>query len=88
MYEDIGGGHLYMIGVERESPEFSGLQLENPELLPLGTPGQVSYYRGTNVKTRFKGKIFYAILLDSCEDIHDQSLAIFKELFDNQMVIE
>ncbi|MGE5317574.1 MAG: tetratricopeptide repeat protein [Chloroflexota bacterium] len=88
MYQDIGGGHLYMIGIERNTPTYPGLLLENPATLPDGKAGQVNYYNADNSKNRFNGKIFYMIMLDSCEDIHDQSLAIFKALFDNQIIIE
>lgn len=88
MYQDIGGGHLYMIGVERTAPKYPGLLLENPVTLPQGSSDQVSYYNASNSKNRFNGKIFYAIMLDSCEDINEQSLTIFKTLFNNQIIIE
>jgi hypothetical protein len=88
MYIDIGGGHLYMIGIERNAPKYPGLLLENPVTLPKGTASEVNYYRAADSKDRFKGKIFYAIMLDSCEDINEQSFAIFKSLFDNQIIIE
>ncbi|HLN74001.1 MAG TPA: hypothetical protein VK205_11950 [Prolixibacteraceae bacterium] len=88
MYEDIGGGHMYMIGIERNMPAYPGLLLESPATLPDGKAGQVNYYTADDCKNRFKGKIFYMIILDSCEDIHDQSFAIFKAIFDNQIIIE
>ena len=88
MYQDIGGGHLYMIGVERKMPEYPGLLLESPVTLPKGTSDQVNYYTASESKNRFNGKIFYAIMLDSCEDINEQSFAIFKTLFDKQIIIE
>ncbi len=88
MYQDIGGGHLYMIGVERTEPKYPGLLLENPVSLPKGNSTEVTYYRPTESQDRFEGKIFYAIMLDSCEDINEQSLAIFKTLFNSQLIIE
>lgn len=88
MYQDIGGGHLYMIGIERNAPNYPGLLLENPATMPKGNAGEVTYYTASDSKDRFKGKIFYAIMLDSCEDINEQSLAIFKTLFNNQIIIE
>lgn len=88
MYQDIGGGHLYMIGIERTAPKYPGLLLENPVTLPKGSSEQVTYYTASNSKDRFQGKIFYAIMLDSCEDINEQSLTIFKELFNSQIIIE
>lgn len=87
MYPEVGGGHMYMIGIEREAPKYPGLLLEAPAILPEGNSAEVSYYRAGESKDRFKGRIFYAIMLDSCEDIHEQSFSIFKAFFD-QMVIE
>lgn len=87
-YQDIGGGHMYMVGIERSAPKYPGLLLENPFELPQGKKDDVTHYRASDSNNRFKGKIFYAIMLDSCEDIHDQTLAIFKNLFDNQITIE
>jgi len=88
MYQNIGGGHLYMIGIERTTPKYPGLLLENPSILPQGNSDQVTYYTASNSKDRFRGKIFYAIMLDSCEDINEQSLLIFKQLFNSQIIIE
>ena len=88
MYKDIGGGHMYMIGVERKAPGYPGLLLERPVGFPKGNSGQVSFYSYPEYKDRFKGRIFHAIMLDSCEDIHEQSLSIFKNMFENQIIIE
>ena len=88
IYENMGGGHMYMIGIERNVPKYPGLLLEEPVKFPDGKSGQTTFYTTPDYKSRFKGKIFYAILLDSCENIHDQSLAIFKALFENQIIIE
>ncbi len=87
MYQNHGGGHLYMIGVERDAPKYPGLLLEDATALPQSNAG-MSYYRASDSKDRFKGKLFYAVMLDSCEDIHEESLAILKTLFDNQIIIE
>lgn len=88
IYKDMGGGCIYMIGVERNSPMYPGLLLENPATIPDGNKGKVSYFRATDSKGRFEGRIFYAIMLDCCEDINEQSLAVFKTLFNNQIIIE
>lgn len=88
IYPEMGGGHLHIIGVERNAPAYPGLLLEIPQDLPNGDSGKVNYYRATNSKGRFKGKIFYAFLLDTCEDIHEQSLAVFKAFIEEQVVLE
>jgi hypothetical protein len=89
IYQDMGGGHLYVVGVERNEPKYAGLLLEEPIPLPENAEKEkVIYYRASESKDRFKGKIFYAILLDSCEDIHEKSFSIFKSYFENQIIIE
>jgi tetratricopeptide (TPR) repeat protein len=88
IYQEIGGGHLYMIGIERKMPEYSGLLLENPLSLPSGEKDKMTYYTVSGGKNRFKGRIFYLVMLDTCEDIHEESYAVFKKFFDQQMVIE
>lgn len=88
MYQNLGGGHLYMIGVERKMPEYHGLLLENPMSLPDGGKTEVTYYTVSDSKNRFKGRLFYLIMLDTCEDIHEQSFLVFKNFFDNQIIIE
>lgn len=88
MYQNLGGGHLYMIGIERNAPKYPGLLLENPEAIPEGNAGQINYYSTNESQGRFEGKIFYVLILDSCEDINEQSFSIFKSLFDNRLIIE
>jgi len=88
IYHDIGGGHLFMIGIERKMPDYPGLLLEAPVTLPKGTTDKVNFYTASDSKNRFKGNIFYVIMLDSCEDINEQSFTIFKTLFEKQIIIE
>ncbi len=88
MYPEIGGGHMYIIGIERNAPKYAGLLLESPVVLPKGNAGEFTYYTASGSKDRFNGKIFYALILDSCEDINEQSLKVFKSLFDHQIIIE
>jgi len=88
MYADIGGAHLYVIGIERDKPKYPGMLLENAIDLPKTKASGINYYTAGKVKDRFEGRIFYAIMLDSCEDINVESLAIFKKLFDQQIIIE
>lgn len=87
-YEDIGGAHLYLVGIERNSPKYPGLLLESPINFSNEDSGQIKYYVASNSIDRFNGKIFYVFMLDSCEDINEQSLTIFKQLFNNQIIIE
>jgi len=77
-----------MVGIERKVPDYPGLILESPVALSGGEMGKVSYYTASNSKNRFKSRIFYLIMLDTCEDIHEQSFAVFRTLFDKQIIIE
>jgi hypothetical protein len=88
MYPNVGGMHAYMIGIERDAPKYPGLLLESPATIPTNNSGQMQAYRAQRSMKRFTGKIFYIIMLDSCEDIHEQSYSIFKDFFDNQLIIE
>ena len=89
MYSDIGGAHMYMIGVERDAPAYPGFLLESPYNIPKSTDGSsLGFYSPKPAKARFSGKIFYAILLDSCGDIHEASAAIFRHFFEEELVIE
>jgi tetratricopeptide (TPR) repeat protein len=87
-YQDIGGGRFYMIGIERKMPQYPGLLLEAPVAISQEGSGELTYYTASKTKDRFKGKIFYALILDSSEDINDQSYTIFKSFFENQLIIE
>lgn len=85
----MSGGHMYMVAVERDMPKYPGLLLENPiYTINENAVAGMNYYAEKNNTTRFKGKIFYTFLLDTCEDINDESLKVFKRFFDQQLVIE
>jgi tetratricopeptide (TPR) repeat protein len=89
MYPEIGGGHFHIVGIEREAPAYPGLVLEEPQNLPSsGEKERPNFYRPSQERTRFSGKIFYVLLLDTCEDIHDASYAVFRKLIQEQLVIE
>jgi hypothetical protein len=88
MYKEIGGGHMSMIGIKRIPPDYPGLILEEPAIIPKNGSSEISYYRATESLDRFKGNIYYAIMLDACEDIYSEAFDIFKEVFDKQIIIE
>jgi hypothetical protein len=86
-YADMGGGHFYLVGVEREAPDFPGLLLEQPKEIP-GKSGEMQFFSPGKSQERFGNRIFYAFMLDTCEDIHTDSLAVFKDFFEKQVVLE
>jgi len=89
MYKEIGGAHMNMLGIKREQPPYPGLKREEPLAIPKdGKTGEVTYYRVGNSMDRFTGTLYYAIMLDACEDIYPQAFKVFTDMFNNQIVIE
>jgi tetratricopeptide (TPR) repeat protein len=88
LYKKIGGARNYMIGIERKSPPYPGLELEQPQTVPEGKSGEKSFYRPHQLQERFGDTIFYLILLDTCGDIHDESFKVFMNLFENHLILE
>jgi hypothetical protein len=90
MYSHMGGAHLYIIGVERASPEYPGLLLETPSGFPDPADGDTGtkYYTSPDIKDRINDRMFYIFILDTCEDIHDKCLPLFKNLLNSQVILE
>jgi hypothetical protein len=89
MYTDIGGGHMYAIAIERNLPAYPGMAIEEPQDLPKSGKGSgMTYYRSNRSFGRLSNKLYYLILLDSCEYIHEESLAVFEDFLENRLVIE
>lgn len=88
IYANMGGSHNYVIAVERAAPDYPGMLLEAPMPLPKNNNKDFAYYRAAQKYARVKEKLYYMILLDTCEDIHTESLAVFKEFLKNGITIE
>jgi hypothetical protein len=88
MYSDIGGAHIRVLGIERDEPQYPGLLLERPMKVPSASDTELSFYRASVSLDRFKGRIFYAVMLDVCEDIYEDANAVFYKVFKEQTVIE
>lgn len=88
MYKDIGGAHMQMVGIKRQRPKYAGLVLEQPLSIPQGESNKLTFYAAGDSKDRFDGVIYYAVMLDACEDIYDEAYALFKEMFEKQIIIE
>lgn len=87
IYKSIGGGHMYMMAIARDEPETPGMLLETANAFPGGN-GKIAYYTAEQYYSRVKGKLYYLVLLDSCDYIHDESLAVFKDFVENGLLIE
>lgn len=76
VYSEEGGARLLVACFERDEPRYRGVRLEEPQE-SSNTSGDVQY-RALNADrlfTRFKGKMFYLILLDCTESIFEKSLS-------------
>ena len=83
VYTDRGGAHIHYIGIERDYPPYPGLALEEQPQEIKGDPGKVAFYRMGMTRTRFPGRIFYLLILDTCEDIHEGSWNAFQQFVAN-----
>jgi tetratricopeptide (TPR) repeat protein len=88
MYQNMGGGHLYTIGIERNEPKYAGLAIEEVLPMPKQSDNNLKFLKAGESKNRFKGKIFYSIILDASEDIHDEALITLKRFFEENLTIE
>jgi tetratricopeptide (TPR) repeat protein len=88
MYQEIGGAHMHMIGIKRERPKYAGLLLEQPMTIPQRETNKMTFYKAGDIKDRFDGQIYYAVMLDACEDIYVEAYKLFKETFEKQIIIE
>jgi hypothetical protein len=53
-----------------------------------GKAGVVNFFTIGSSRSRFPGRIFYFFILDTCEDIHEESWNIFRTLVTKQMAID
>lgn len=88
MYADIGGGHMQVIGLERSKPKYPGMLLEKPSKIEAPTSSEPTFYQATGSMDRFEGRVFYAIMLDTCEDIYEEASQVYHEVLAKRTVIE
>ena len=87
-YVEMGGARFYMYALERDMPAYPGFALETKSDVKLKSDGQISMFSPSEVQNRMDGKIYYLFLLDTCEDIHDESFKQFLHLIQKDLVIE
>lgn len=88
MYADIGGGHMQVIGLERSTPKYPGMLLEKPSKIKAPTSSEPTFYQALGSMDRFEGRIFYAIMLDTCDDIYQEASQVYYEVLTKRSVIE
>jgi|WetSurMetagenome_2_1015567.scaffolds.fasta_scaffold00352_11 hypothetical protein len=87
-YPEHGGAHHIVVGIERNAPKYPGLLLEDMAVYSDGSTGEPKNYSHVALKDRFRGRMFYTILLDTSEDIFDESFRVFKRMYDDRIIIE
>jgi hypothetical protein len=90
VYPENGGAHIYAVAFERDMPQFPGAKLELPFdfLNSAEKNGEIHYYTAKDRFSRVNGKIFYLVLLDTCEDINKKSIAVFNDFLTNRFIVE
>jgi tetratricopeptide (TPR) repeat protein len=84
VYTNIGGSHTFAIAFERYPPEFPGMKLEEVTQIPV-KPG-MQYYSMPRKYGHLNKKIYYLVLLDTCEYIKDKSLDTFNDFLSGLVV--
>lgn len=79
MYTSFGGGHMHIIGFEKNKPEYPGLLIESPLNLSSNANSDQAFYKTNSTYTRVNGKIYYAVVLDTCADIYLKSFRVFED---------
>lgn len=87
-YKDRGGARGIILGFQRSCPPNPGLILERPISLTADKKQVASYFRFNTSLNRFKQPIQYVIMLDTCEEIYQESVQLLKDWFEKQLVIE
>lgn len=87
-YKFGGGSHGHLVGIERDMPAWPGMALENYAEELNASPDGMSIFKQARTKRRFKGKVFYCFVLDTCEDIHEKSWDLFKQLITQETIVE
>jgi hypothetical protein len=89
LYPEMGGGHMWLVGLEREEPRYPGLIFEYPTQPNQEKNEQgMNYYHPSETIGRFPGKIQYLFLLDTCEEIYEPSMEFFIRFLNERLILE
>ena len=86
IYPGQGGAHILIAFISRNEPEFPGVKLEHP-VYPTDKKG-VNYYRAAEKFNRWKGKIFYSLMLEVTESVYPSALKDFENFLNNNLILE
>ncbi|WP_169311847.1 tetratricopeptide repeat protein [Gracilinema caldarium] len=74
-YAHMGGAHGYMTFLTLPASPESGLQLEIPQIFVSGS--EKSFYKPNEIYDRMDHPVHIGIILDSCEEVYEESKAIY-----------
>jgi len=86
LYPGQGGAHILIAFISRDEPEFPGVKLEYP-VYP-NSSNEVKYYRASEKYNRWKGKIFYSLMLEVTESVYPSALKDFENFLNNNLILE
>ncbi len=89
LYPEMGGGHMWLVGLEREVPKYPGLIFEIPsQPHPSQNEEGMNFYHPIETIGRFPTKIQYLFLLDTCEEIYEPSMEFFTRFLNERLILE
>lgn len=77
-YAPEGGGVVVAVIFEREEPETRGLALESARPPRPDALGKVQYFRPLPRLVRFRGRLFYLVLLDTAKSVAESAEADYR----------
>lgn len=86
IYAGQGGAHILIVFISRNEPEFPGLKLERP-IYPTER-NEVNIYRTGKKINRWKGKIYYSVMLEVTESVYPMALKDFNNFLNNNLILE
>ncbi len=86
LYKEAGGSHGYSMFYKSSEPEIKGLKIEKPSTISSEVKSKASYYPLSDYYTRYDGEIYYEIMLDTCNEIFEESKDELLYLLDNIII--
>jgi len=81
IYQNIGGSHGYYAFLRLPYPKQPGIKIEVPSEIINSSEqsGQVRYFAVKDIPDRFKHDVYICIMLDSCNEIFEESKKLYFE---------
>jgi len=84
IYQNLGGSHGYYAFLRLPYPNQPGIKIEVPSEIITSSEqsGQVRYFAVKDIPDRFKHDVYICIMLDSCNEIFEESKKFYFELLE------